>query len=87
MPSRVCPALAPRILSRRLHELKHAGIITRLDEKRKAPTPVSWILTEQGRDLLPAIIRLVAYTARWNNNYRFQGRMPSPLPNMKNADT
>src|SRR5712692_3516613 len=73
------PALTPRVLSRRLHELNQTGVIMRLDEKRKAPSPVSWILTEQGRDLLPVIIRLVAYTARWNNNYRFQGRMPRPL--------
>ncbi len=77
------PALTPRVLSRRLHELNQAGIIIRLDEKRKAPSPVSWILTEQGRDLLPVIIRLVAYTARWNNNYRFQGLLPTRLEDRK----
>src|SRR5207244_6846258 len=47
------PTLTPRVLSRRLRELREAGIIIRTEDRQARPTPVSWILTDKGRDLLP----------------------------------
>src|SRR5712692_1124970 len=54
------PQLNSRILSRRLRELEEAGMIRRI-EKRRAPGPVRWSMTEKGIDILPAIIRLIAF--------------------------
>jgi len=67
------------VLSRRLGELKEAGVIRRVEAKRKTPLPSSWMLTEKGKDLLPVIIRLVAYSARWNNAYKYEGQLPRPI--------
>ncbi|TMI59915.1 helix-turn-helix transcriptional regulator [Candidatus Bathyarchaeota archaeon] len=73
------PTLTPRVLSRRLRELREASIITRTEDRQARPTPVSWILTEQGRDLLPVIIRLLAYGARWSPDTSLKGRLPRIL--------
>src|SRR3989442_15661036 len=73
------PTLTPRVLSRRLRELREAGIIIRTEDRQARPTPVSWILTEQGRDSLPVIIRLLAYGARWSPDTSFNGRLPRIL--------
>ena len=72
------PKLKSRILSRRLRELEEAGIIRRL-EKNRAPGPVRWTMTEKGMDILPAIIRLIAFGARWNAENPFHGRLPRRL--------
>ena len=69
------PKLNSRILSRRLRELEEAGMIRRL-EKNRAPSPVRWTMTEKGTDILPAIIRLIAFGARWNAENPFQGKPP-----------
>src|SRR5207244_10849043 len=57
------PQLNSRILSRRLRELEEAGMIMRIARKR-TPGPVRWAMTEKGVDILPAIIRLIAFGAR-----------------------
>ena len=67
------PKLNSRILSRRLGELEEAGMIRRL-EKNRAPGPVRWTMTETGTDILPAIIRLIAFGARWNAENPFHGK-------------
>jgi DNA-binding HxlR family transcriptional regulator len=69
------PQLNPRILSRRLRELEQAGMIKRV-EARQAPKPVRWSMTEKGLDILPAIIRLIVFGARWNAYNPFDGKPP-----------
>jgi DNA-binding HxlR family transcriptional regulator len=69
------PRLNSRVLSRRLRELEEAGMIER-SEKKPAPGPVRWTMTEKGVDILPAIIRLIAFGARWHTENPFQGRLP-----------
>ena len=77
-PLRSNPKLNSRILSRRLRELEEAGMIRRL-EKNRAPGPVRWTMTEKGMDILPAVIRLIAFGARWNAENPFHGRPPRRL--------
>ena len=72
------PKLNSRILSRRLMELEETGMIRRLG-KNRAPGPVLWTMTEKGMDILPAIIRLIAFSARWNAENPFQGKPPRRL--------
>ena len=72
------PQLNARILSRRLRELEEAGMIRR-KERTPAPGPVRWILTEKGIDILPALIRLIAFGARWHAENPFHGRLPRRL--------
>jgi len=72
------PKLNSRILSRRLRELEESGMIRRL-KKNRAPGPVRWIMTEKGMDILPAIIRLIAFGARWNAENPFHGKPPRRL--------
>ena len=69
------PQLNSRILSRRLRELEETGMIRRL-EKSRAPGPVRWTMTEKGMDILPAIIRLITFGARWNAENPFRGKPP-----------
>lgn len=72
------PKLNSRILSRRLRELEEGGMIKRM-EKNRAPGPVRWTMTEKGMDILPAIIRLIAFGARWNAENPFHGKPPRRL--------
>jgi DNA-binding HxlR family transcriptional regulator len=72
------PEIKPRILSRRLGELEEAGMIRRVGAGR-APRPVRWALTEKGIDILPALIRLIVFGARWHAENPFQGRLPRKI--------
>ena len=72
------PQLNSRILSGRLRELEEAGMIRRI-EKKRAPAPVRWTMTEKGVDILPALIRLIAFGARWHAENPFQGKPPRRL--------
>jgi DNA-binding HxlR family transcriptional regulator len=72
------PQLNSRILSRRLRELEDSGMIRRIERKR-APGPVRWAMTEKGVDILPAIIRLIAFGARWHAENPFKGKPPRRL--------
>lgn len=74
------PQLNPRILSRRLRELEEAGMIIRKEQNR-APRPVvQWVMTEKGLDILPAIVRLIVFGARWHVENPFHGELPRRLP-------
>jgi DNA-binding HxlR family transcriptional regulator len=74
------PQLNPRILSRRLRELEQAGMISRVEKNRNPGPLVRWKMTEKGNDILPAIIRLIAFGARWHAENPFRGRPPRRLP-------
>src|SRR2546426_7937825 len=63
------------ILSRRLRELEKAGMMTRM-KQNPAPRLVRWAMTEKGIDILPAIIRLIVFGARWHTENPFHGKLP-----------
>jgi len=69
------PQLNSRVLSRRLRELEDADMIKRIGTRR-APEPVHWAMTEKGVDILPALIRFIAFGARWNAENPFNGKPP-----------
>jgi len=70
------PLLTPRVRSRRLGGLELAGMIRKSEQGKKF---VRWSLTEKGADVLPAVIRLVAFSARWDATDAFRGRLPKRL--------
>jgi DNA-binding HxlR family transcriptional regulator len=72
------PQLNSRILSRRLRELEEGGMIRRI-EKKRAPGPVRWTMTEKGVDILPTIIGLIVFGARWHAENPFHGKPPRRL--------
>ena len=72
------PALSSRVLSLRLRELEEAGMIKRIGKDRP-PRPVKWKTTEKGLDLLPALVRLIAFGARWDAENPFKDRLPRRL--------
>ena len=50
-------------------------------EKSRVPGPlIRWAMTEKGNDILPAIIRLIAFGARWDAENPFHGKPPRRLP-------
>jgi DNA-binding HxlR family transcriptional regulator len=73
------PQLNPRILSRRLRELEQTKMIKRLKKRATGRTIVRWGMTEKGKDVLPAIIRLIVFGARWHAENPFQGKPPRRL--------
>ena len=72
------PEINPRILSRRLKELEKDGMIKR-KELNPAPGPVRWAMTEKGVDILPTVIRLIVFGARWHAENPFHGKTPRRL--------
>jgi DNA-binding HxlR family transcriptional regulator len=52
------------------------NMIKRLKKKVTAPTIVRWGMTEKGKDVLPAIIRLIVFGARWHAENPFHGKPP-----------
>ena len=49
------PGISARVLSSRLHELEEHGLITRRALVDSSPPSAEYILTDLGRELLPAI--------------------------------
>ena len=75
--------ITSRMVSRRLNELERTGIIFQQERmtahpQRKRPSQ-QWKLTAKGRDLLPAIIHLIAFSAKWNVDESFRGHLPKRL--------
>jgi DNA-binding HxlR family transcriptional regulator len=58
------PGLSDRLLSQRLRELEHQGLVQRQVEAG-TPVHVSYSLTEAGLDLGPSIHELKAWARRW----------------------
>ncbi|TMI20578.1 hypothetical protein E6H31_08595 [Candidatus Bathyarchaeota archaeon] len=50
-------------------------MITRM-KQNPAPRLVRWAMTEKGIDILPAIIRLIVFGARWHTENPFHGKLP-----------
>ncbi len=66
--------LTPRMLSRRLKELEQRRIIEKQSSSKQKT--IEWKLTNKGRDLLPAVMNLIAFGAKWNTDKVFGGRLP-----------
>ena len=73
---RATPGLAKRALSLRLHELEREGFIHRAAHE---PKYVRWELTPKGRDVLPVLMTLVQFGAKWHADRVFADGRSRPL--------
>jgi DNA-binding HxlR family transcriptional regulator len=55
------PTMSPTLLSKRLHQLVHGGLVERRDDGRE----VAYVLTAAGRDLKPVLESLGAWGVSW----------------------
>ena len=53
------PPISPKMLSARLKDLEAKGVVTRI-ERPTSPPSVDYVLTDLGRELVPAIEAIVA---------------------------
>jgi DNA-binding HxlR family transcriptional regulator len=60
---RSTPGMSKRILALRLRELEANGFVTRAETTRKY---TRWQITPKGADVLPVLLTLVHYGARWH---------------------
>ena len=72
------PGLTPRVLSMRLKELEKEGLIQCIQEKR-TPMMVLWSLTEKGKDTLPILLMLTAFSSKWYSDSIFEDKKPRKL--------
>jgi DNA-binding HxlR family transcriptional regulator len=72
------PGLTPRVLSMRLKELEKEGLIKCVHEKR-IPMVVLWSLTEKGKDTLPILLMLTAFSSKWYSEFIFEDKKPRKL--------
>jgi DNA-binding HxlR family transcriptional regulator len=71
------PGLTPRVLSMRLKELKNEGMIECIEKKKSPPTMmVLWRLTEKGKDTLPILMQMVAFSSKWYAEVIFEDKRP-----------
>jgi DNA-binding HxlR family transcriptional regulator len=73
---RAMPGLSKRLLSMRLGELEEAGFIHRAESRRGY---VRWELTPKGEDVVPILLTLVRFGARWYADELFADRSPHRL--------
>lgn len=59
---RLTPGMSKRILAMRLAELERGGFIAKAEERRGF---VTWELTPKGADVLPVILTLLHFDAKW----------------------
>ena len=71
------PGLTPRVLSMRLKELEKEGLIECI-QKKKSPPPmmVFWRLTDKGKDTLPILMQMVAFSSKWYADVIFEDKKP-----------
>ena len=72
------PGITPRVLSMRLKELEKEGIIE-CEEKKKSPMMVSWRLTEKGKDVIPILLQMVAFSSKWHSDVIFEDKIPRKI--------
>jgi len=46
------------------------------EEKKKSPMMVSWRLTEKGRDTIPILLQMVAFSSKWHSDIVFEDKIP-----------
>jgi DNA-binding HxlR family transcriptional regulator len=59
---RAMPGLSKRLLTMRLSELERAGFIVRAESRRGF---VRWELTAKGADVVPILLTMVQFGAKW----------------------
>ncbi len=72
------PGLTPRVLSMRLKELEKEGLIE-CSKENKIPMMVLWRLTEKGKDTLPILLMLTAFSSKWHAEFIFEDKKPRNL--------
>ena len=72
------PGLTPRVLSMRLKELEKEGLIECI-QKKKTPMMVLWRLGEKGKDTLPILLMLTAFSSKWYPEFIFEDKKPRKL--------
>lgn len=73
---RAMPGLSKRLLAMRLTELERAGFIARAETRRGY---VRWELTAKGADVLPILLTMVQFGAKWYADEVFADRTARPL--------
>jgi DNA-binding HxlR family transcriptional regulator len=73
---RAMPGLSKRLLTMRLTELEHAGFIVRAETRRGY---VRWELTAKGADVVPILLTMVRFGAKWYADEVFADRTARPL--------
>jgi DNA-binding HxlR family transcriptional regulator len=75
---RSIPGLTPRVLVMRLQELEKSGLIKAVTIKEK-PRLVEWVLTEKGQDIVPVLMSIIAFGAKWYPEEVFYDNKPRTL--------
>ncbi len=70
------PGLSKRLLSMRLAELEGAGFIVRAETRRGY---VRWELTKKGADVVPILMTMVQFGAKWYADEVFVDQAARPL--------
>jgi DNA-binding HxlR family transcriptional regulator len=73
------PGLTPRVLSMRLRELEKEGLIECKQEKNISTTIILWNLTEKGKDTLPILLMISAFSFKWYSEFIFEDKKPRKL--------
>jgi DNA-binding HxlR family transcriptional regulator len=73
---RAMPGLSKRLLSMQLSELERAGFIVPAERRRGF---VRWELTAKGADVLPILLTMVQFGAKWYADELFDDRTPHAL--------
>ena len=73
------PGLTPRVLSMRLRELEKEGFIECKQEKKISTIIVLWNLTEKGKDTLPILLIISAFSFKWYSEFIFEDKKPRKL--------
>jgi DNA-binding HxlR family transcriptional regulator len=80
---RAMPGLSKRLLTMRLSELERAGFIVRAETRRGF---VRWELTAKGADVVPILLTMVQFGAKWYANEVFEDRAVHPLTDIFDED-
>ena len=70
------PGLTPRVLSMRLKELEKEGLIECIEKKKSSTMMFLWRLTEKGKDTLPILMQMVAFSSKWYADLIFEDKRP-----------
>lgn len=73
---RATPGMNKRVLSLRLNELEREGYIAR---RHRAHKYTLWEATPKGRDVLPVLMTLVEFGAKWHANQVFSDQQARSL--------
>jgi DNA-binding HxlR family transcriptional regulator len=75
---RSLPGLTPRVLTLRLHELEENDLI-QANLIKENPRIVEWVLTEKGKDIVPILLSVVSFGAKWYPDEVFEDHHPRTI--------